>query len=68
MLNNTFELRVLKKKKYLDGNYLELDIVIDKEIITLLSLYGPNSENSTFYHLSVCIIEEFGNYYYVWWC
>jgi hypothetical protein len=44
-----FEYEVLKKKRDLNGNYLALDVVIDKQKLTLLSLYGPNMDNPDFY-------------------
>lgn len=61
MFNNNVEFKALKEKKDANGNYLALDIVIDKERVTLLSLYGPNADNPNFYHLIMCIIEDFGN-------
>ena len=46
--NNNFEYEVLKEKRDLNGNYLALDVVIDKPKLTLLSLYGPNMDNPDF--------------------
>jgi hypothetical protein len=46
---SNFEYEVLKEKRDLNGNYLALDVVIDKQKLTLLSLYGPNMDNPDFY-------------------
>ena len=44
LFNNTFEFKVLKEKKDLNGNYLVSDICIEMEKITLVTVYGPNLE------------------------
>ena len=49
MFNNNFEFKVLKEKKDINGNYLVLDIELDKQKLTLLSLYGPNTDNPVSY-------------------
>ena len=48
LFNSNFEYEVLKEKRDLNGNYLALDVVIDKPKLTLLSLYGPNMDNPDF--------------------
>ena len=49
----------------LNGNYLALDVVIDKQKLTLLSLYGPSMDNPDFYDQIMNIIEDFGNERYL---
>ena len=65
LFNNNFEYEVLKEKRDLNGKYLALDVVIDKEKLTLLSLYGPNMDNPDFYDQIMNIIEDFGNECYL---
>ena len=65
LFNNNFEYEVLKEKRDLNGNYLALDVVIDKQKLTLLSLYGPNKDNPDFYDQIMNIIEDFGNERYL---
>ena len=65
MFNNNFEFKVLKEKKDIHGNYLALDIVIDKQKLTLLSLYGPNNDTLIFFEQIMSIIEIFGNENYI---
>jgi hypothetical protein len=36
---------ILKEKRDINGNYLVLDINVDKIKITLVSIYGPNDDN-----------------------
>ena len=61
LFNNTFEFKVLKEKKDLNGNYLVLDICIGKEKITLVTVYGPNSDTPDFFSQLMSNIEDFGN-------
>ena len=65
MFNNNFEFRVLKEKKDLNGNYLALDIVIEKQRLTLLSLYGPNTDSPVFFTEIMNVIEDLGNDYFI---
>ena len=65
LFNSNFEYEVLKEKRDLKGNYLALDVVIDKQKLTFLSLYGPNMDNPDFYDQIMNIIEDFGNERYL---
>ena len=55
----------MKEKKDLNGNFLILDISIDKERLTLVTLYGPNTDSPIFYSEIMSIIEDFGNENYL---
>ena len=40
---------IFLKRKETNGNYLVLDINVDKINFTLVSIYGPNDDNPQFY-------------------
>ena len=61
LFNNNFEFNILKEKRDINGNYLVLDINVDKINFTLVSIYGPNDDNPQFYENIMSIVEEFGN-------
>ena len=44
-LNNTFEYKVHQEKKDIDGNLLALDITIEDNRVTIINIYGPNTDN-----------------------
>jgi hypothetical protein len=52
---------IFLKRKETNGNYLVLDINVDKINFTLVSIYGPNEDNPQFYENIMSIVEEFGN-------
>jgi hypothetical protein len=41
LFNNNLEYEVLKEKRDLNGNYLALDVVIDKQKLTLCHFMDP---------------------------
>ena len=49
LFNNNFKFKVLKEKKDINGNYLILDVIVEKERFTLTSLYGPNTDSHRFF-------------------
>ncbi len=50
LFSNDFEYKVLKKKQDADGNYIMLNIEIEKKfVVTLVNIYGPNVDNPEFY-------------------
>ena len=61
LFNNNFEFSIFNS--YIDnsGNYIVLDIEIDKHRITLVSLYGPNSDDPNFYDKLHKLILQQGN-------
>jgi hypothetical protein len=40
----------------INGNYLVLDINVDKINFTLVSIYGPNDDNPQFYENNVALL------------
>ena len=44
LLNNTFKHEIHKVKKDISGNYIIIDITIERERITIANIYGPNRE------------------------
>lgn len=61
LLNNNFEVKVLQVKRELSGNFLALDMRIEGRKVTLITLYGPNSDNPEFYENLTETIDLFGN-------
>lgn len=45
----------------MEGNYVVLDVVIENHKLTLISLYGPNTDSPDFYEQISTIIDDFGN-------
>jgi len=43
LFNNNFKFKILNETKDINGNYLILDVIVEKERLTLVSLYGPNT-------------------------
>jgi hypothetical protein len=52
---------ILEEKRDINGNYLVLDINVDKINFTLVSIYELNDDNPQFYENIMAIVEEFGN-------
>lgn len=65
MFNNNFEFKVVKEKKDINGNYLVLDVIVEKFRFTLVSLYGPNSDTPDFFENIMSIIDDFDNESYI---
>lgn len=58
LFNNNFELQLHKEKKDDEGNLLALDLSIDNNRITLVNIYGPNSDCPDFYDkVRECFLE-----------
>ena len=51
LINNNFEYKFLTKKADKNGNFLIINIEVDKRFtLTLVNIYGPNQDNPDFYH------------------
>ena len=49
LFKNNFEYNILNSYNDTSGNYLILDLEIDKRRMTLVNLYGPNTDEPNFY-------------------
>jgi len=61
LFNNNFEYKCLQEKKDLHGNMLALNLIIDNENLTLITIYGPNADTPNFFKDLLEIIDDFGN-------
>lgn len=48
LINNNFELNLNIEKKDNEGNILALDLSIGENRVTLINIYGPNSDSPDF--------------------
>lgn len=53
------------KKRTEGSNLLALDLSIEDNKVTLINIYGPNSDNPQFYENIRDIFLEFDNEYYI---
>ena len=65
LFNNNFEFIIHRKKSDINGNYLALDISIEHQRLTLINLYGPNTDTPIFFETISEIIEDFDNSSYI---
>ena len=61
LFHNNFEYKVIQEKVDINGNYLILDIIIQGNRISLVTLYGPNKDKPTFFENINLILDELGN-------
>jgi exonuclease III len=65
LFNNNFELKLHRVKRDEEGNVLALDLNVDENRLTLINIYGPNSDNPEFYEKIRDIFLELDNDYYI---
>ena len=65
LFNNNFEFIIHRKKSDINGNYLALDISIEHQRLTLINLYGPNTDTPIFFETISEIIDDFDNSSYI---
>lgn len=58
---NNFEVKVTKEKKDNTGNFLALELVIEGDKLTLITMYGPNIDTPMFYDNVAETINDFNN-------
>ena len=61
LFNNDFEYKILQVKADGGGNYLLLDVEVERKRFTLVTVYGPNEDTPDFYVKVAESIEEIGN-------
>lgn len=65
LINSNFDYKVLREKKDLSGNFLALDIIVDNVRLTLVTVYGPNTDSPSFYEQIMLLIDDFENESYI---
>ena len=65
LINNNFEYKIHKIFRGDCGNLLIVDITIHNIRLTLVNLYGPNSDNPNFYKHVSEQVKVFNNEYYL---
>ena len=65
LFNNNFEFKVHAEKKDSGGNLLALDLSIEDNRITLINIYGPNTDSPQFYENVRDVFLEFDNKYFI---
>jgi len=58
---NNFEYNVLRETKDTEGNILALNMQIENKNISLISIYGPNTDKPSFLKKILDIIDGFDN-------
>ena len=61
LFNNNFDYKVHNSKTDENGNLLALDLEIEGFRLSLISIYGPNSDTPTFYDKVENIISDYDN-------
>jgi len=65
LFNNNFEFKVNQIENSQDGNLLALSLTVHNKDITLINLYGPNTDSPEFYDSVDDIIGRFENSYHI---
>jgi exonuclease III len=65
LFNNDFEFKIHKEKGDCEGNLVALDMTVEGSRLTLLNVYGPNSDCPDFYEKIREIFLEFDNDFYI---
>ena len=61
LIHNNFEYKVIQEKVDINGKFLILDIIIQGNRISLVTLYGPNKDKPTCFENINLILDELGN-------
>lgn len=65
MFNNNFEFQIHNIKKDGEGNLLAVDLTIEETRVTLVNIYGPNSDQPGFYENIRNIFLELDSEYFM---
>ena len=66
LFNKNFEYKVHRYISDLNRNYLLLDITVEDNRLTLVSVYAPNNDDPLFFENVLKKIEELGNEQVIW--
>ena len=61
LINNNFDQEVTKVIRDTNGNFIILEIIVQKQKITLANIYGPNEDKPQFYINLKQKIDELSN-------
>ena len=61
LINNNFDQEVTNVIRDTNGNFIILEIIVQKQKITLANIYGPNEDKPQFYNNLKQKIDELGN-------
>ncbi|KAJ8028408.1 LINE-1 retrotransposable element ORF2 protein [Holothuria leucospilota] len=59
LMNKNFDFKVNKTKCSKHGNYIAIDVDISQYSITLIVIYGPNTDRPSFFHEIQEVVEDF---------
>ena len=65
LFNNNFEFKIHKEKGDSEGNLVALDITVEDNRLTLINVYGPNTDCSDFYEKVRDTFLEFDNEFFI---
>ena len=65
LFNNNFEFKINRIKKDCEGNLLALDMSIEDNKVTLINIYGPNTDSPQFYENVRDTFLEYNNDYFI---
>lgn len=63
--NNNFEFKVHQDRKDKAGNLIALDLAIEGNMVTLINIYGPNTDSPEFYEYVREIFLELDNDFFI---
>jgi hypothetical protein len=63
--NDNFEFKIHGQKRDCEGNLLAQDMTIEENKVTLINIYGPNTDSPQFYESVRNTFLEFNNEYFI---
>ena len=58
LLNNNFEYEILKSEQDTEGNFLYLQLKVQEEIFNIITIYGPNKDEPSFFDQIKSVLQE----------
>lgn len=59
LFNNNFELQIMKNYIYLSGLYIICDLMANRKLLTLVSVYSPSEDDPNFFKTLADHMEDF---------